>query len=277
MEWEKAKTYILIFFVILNVGLGSLMLIENRRYTLTAEQERHIRTVLNQNNISMYTLMHRFPPMRHLDVTGFYYDTDEIISMLFETPDATQRQGDNYIFEDDINRLTISNGFIFFESPQGFRNSNEINPRQVAAGFIRENFPDYVLDSEFVEPEGGVRLIFREMYRGHLVHSNQVEFYITDGGIVQIEMQFGRILGHSGELRMLASPDEALLTFVQRVRHFTQDTPMTIVGMDLVYFQEYLSDQEGGVYHAVPFYRVFTRCSGDRPYLINAFFNVIID
>jgi len=284
MEWERAKSYLLIFFVLLNIGLGGLLFMENRRYTMTGEQERLIRTIMNQNGIGMYTIMRRFPPMRHLDVSGFYYDEDAIIQILFDNPQAVLRHSNHQIFEYGNSRLTISNGFISYENPDGFRNGfgstiDEINlamARTLTDVFINTYFADFRLDTTF-EEERGIRLTYHQEYRGQLVHSNFIAFFVTPIGIEQIEMQFGRIIGHSGDLRMLVSPDEALLTFVQRVRHFTQETPMTIVHMDLVYFQEYLSDQEGGVYHAIPFYRIFTACSGDRPYLINAFFNVIID
>jgi len=271
MEWERAKSYILIFFVLLNVGLGTLVFMENRRYTMTSDQERLIRTILNQNGIGMYTMPIRFPPMRHLDVSGFYYDEDTIIQILFDNPNAVIRHNDRQVFEYGNSRLTISNGFISYENPDGFRDGFATPDM-----FIGTYFPDFRFDSRF-EEENGIRLTYLQEYRGQLVHSNFIAFFVTPIGIEQIEMQFGRILGHSGDLRMLASPDEVLLTFVQRVRHIAQETPMTIVHMDLVYFQEYLSDQEGGVYHAIPFYRIFTACSGDQPYLINAFFNVIID
>jgi len=287
MEWERAKTYILIFFVVLNIGLGFLIFMENRRYTVGTEQERQIRTVLNNNNISMYTqLMRRFPPMRPLNVTGFYYDTDTLVEILFDNPQDVERRVEfgRQTFRYGNSSMTISNGFIFFENPDGFRQemvfaqNSEITHAHASLltdEFIRSYFEDFVQDSHF-EVRGGIRIIYRQMYRGQLVHSNFIEFLVTPIGIEHIEMQFGQILGHADTPLMIFSPDEALITFVQRVSHMTQEAPMTIVHMDLVYFQEYISDQPS-VYHAVPFYRIFTRCSDDRPYLINAFTNVIID
>jgi len=290
MEWERAKTYILIFFLLLNIALGILLVMENRRYTLTFDQERLIRTVLSQNNITMYRMpIRQFPPMRPLEVTGFYYNTEALVQIFFEHPQTvehidTGREG-NYIFQYGSSRLHISNGFIEYRNPNGFRQrgnaflshlQDEItlhDARRLTDIFINSYFPDFALDGSFEEGHNR-RVIYRQKYREMFIHSNFIEFLVTPVGIQQIEMQFGEILGYTGSPRMIFSPDEALLAFTQRVRHITQEEPMTITRMDLVYFQEYISDQPGP-YHAVPFYRVFTLCNEDMPFLINAFTNVI--
>jgi len=293
MEWERAKTYLLIFFLMLNIGLGLLLFFEDRRYTLTFEQERRIRTVLDQNNIILYDLpVRRFPPMRPLHVTGFYYDTDELIRIFFEcayTVERSQTFG-GYLYQADDRRMTISNGFVFLEDPNGFRRWGDDRPVlhaeemtharvvNLTAAFVSSYFPGFVIDGDPFDSDDygdGIRIIFRQSYRGMIVHSNFIEFLVTPVGIYQIEMQFGRIIEHSGTPMMIFSPDEVLLTFAQRVGHIAQAQPISIRDMDLVYFQEYISDQPGP-YSAMPFYRIFTH-QDERPFLINAFTNVIID
>ena len=284
MYWERAKTIVLISLVLLNVGLGGMLFAENRRYSLVAEQERLIRTVLNQNGIIVYDLpLNRFPPMRPLDVTGFYYDADALLSIFFpeEADIVVTRQFGGEVFQYGDRRMSITNGFIFFDDPKGFCHCNEVEyvteewAVSIADIFIAEYFPDFYQDGVFVF-EDTVRVVYRQKYAGRFVHSNFIEFLVSTIGINQIEMQFGEIIGHTGTPVMIFAPDEALLTFVQRVRHMAQDEPMTIQSMDLVYFQEYVSNQDY-VYTAVPFYRIFTACGDGRPFLINAFTNVIID
>ena len=292
MEWERAKNYILIFFVLLNICLGFLLFMENRRYTMTGEQERLIRTVLNQNNISMYmTPMRRSPPMRPLNVRGFYYDIDALLEILFDTPEEVERTSHDgtELFRDSTASMSISNGFIHYRAEDGFnQNSREdfqalsLEPVEITFEkanvltdeFIRAHFPDFRQDDYFAASRG-MRIIYRQVYRGQLVHSNFIEFLITPVGILEIEMRFGEIRGHAVTPVMLFSPDEVLLTFVQRVSHITREEPMHIDRMELVYFQEYFSDQPN-YYNAVPFYRIFIRYE-NRPFLINAVTNVIID
>jgi len=301
MEWERAKNYILVFFVLLNLGLGILWFMEYERYTMSAEQERIIHAILGRNNISMYTRpMRRSPPMNPLNVSGFYYNVDALLEIFFENPIQITRTEDRYEYkedeeredDEDPNTLVISNGFIFYNntSPYGFRNSGQVFflenmsiTRHIATAltdtFIENYFPDFVQDSVFYTDGevSGVRVIYRQAYRGRLVHSNFIELLVTAQGIRQIEMQFGKILGHGGTSRMIFAPDEALLTFVQRIHHLAQEEPIVITHMDLVYFTEYFgSVQQGTINSAEPFYRIFIQGS-DRPFLINAYTNVIID
>jgi len=290
MEWERAKNYILVFFILLNLGLGFLWFMEYNRYVMTTEQERIIHSILSQNNISMYTRpMRRSPPMRPLNVYGFYYDTNHLINMFFENPEAVEEipQNDFLQFISDNNsRLEISNGFISYEneSPYGFQSTalyftNGLFTRHTAVGladnFINTNFPNFVQETIFYVDDG-VRITYRQSYRGRIVHSNFVEFLITSKGIRQINMQFGQVSGHGGTSQMIFSPDEALLTFVQRYRHISLESPRVITHMDIAYFQEYISEQPGVPLSAIPYYRIFVQ-GDDRPFLINAFTNVIID
>lgn len=284
MEWERAKSYILVFFLLLNIALGVMLFIEDRRYTLTPDQEQLIRTVLSQNGITMDAVpLQRFPPMRQIEVTGFYYDIDALLDIFFPNPGGVVRshQFGADIFQYGIRHMSISNGFIFFDDPTGYMANPNPPPFtedwaiSLADSFIQDHFPDFWQDS-IIYTEEGLRIIYRQMYSGVLVHSNFVEFLITPIGIRQVEMQFGEIIGHTGTPVSIFSPDEALVSFVQRVRHLAMAEPMTIRFMDLVYFQEYVSDQDY-VYIAVPFYRIFTACGDGRPFLVNAFTNVIID
>jgi len=292
MEWERAKNYILIFFVLLNICLGSLLFIENRRYTMTGEQERLIRTVLNQNNISMYMFpMRRAQPMRPLNVSGFHYNEDALLQILFEAPEDVERQTPDgaALFRDGTASMSISNGFIHYRAEGGFSQDGReyfqalaLEPGEITFEkaqvltdeFIRAHFPDFRQD-DFFAASRGMRIIYRQVYRGQLVHSNFIEFLITPVGILEIEMRFGEIRGHAITPVMLFSPDEVLLTFVQRMSHRPMLEPLHIERMELVYFQEYFSDQPND-YHAVPFYRIFIRYE-NRPFLINATTNVIID
>lgn len=294
MEWERAKNYILLFFILLNLGLAFMWFAEYNRYTMTADQERMIHAILGQNNISMYTRpMRRSPPMRTLNVSAFYYDVDALMYLFFDDLDAVNRMGEDYVFEDAESRLVVVNGFVSYEnfSEHGFRDTALAIPRGIgengitriiasnlADTFIAKYFPTFHQDSIFyTQPGLGVRVIYRQSYRGRLIHSNFIEFLITANGIRQIEMQFGRVLGHGGTSQMIFAPDEALLTFVQRIRHDATYTPMVITHMDLVYFQEYFgSDQPGTFYPAVPVYRIFIQGEA-MPFLINAYRNVMID
>ena len=280
MEWERAKNYILIFLVLLNAALGAVLFLESQRYTLSADHERNIFAVLAQNNINMYiSPIRRFPPMRHLHISGFYYDEYALIAMLFPDPlQVVQIDAEFSQFEDAYSRLIISNGFVSYENLIPRTATNNLPPLEITDTFIMQNFPDFELDTVWRMPnDEGVRITYRQKYRDHFIYTNFVELLVHEGLIRMIDMQFGQVQGHSGTPRAIASSDEALLTFVQRVQFMAETEPWFITRMDIAYFQEYeISDQPGATYSVVPFYRIFVQ-GDDRAFLINAFTNTIID
>ena len=282
MEWEKAKNYILLFFVLLNLALGGLLFMESRRYSMTPEREQAIVAILNQNNITMDTrLMRRFAPMRAMGISGFYYDADELVRIFFGNA-AVQRtttlQG--YRVTRRPVELVISNGFVSYTNPHGRGEISELNPdeaQRLADALVRANWPDFRLDIVH-SGEDWILLSYREIYRGNKIHSNFIEFLVTEDGIERVEMQFGQVQGwESSDQQPIVSPDEALLTFVQRTRGHAQVAPMTIAHMDLVYFLEEGSTDPDVTHRAVPFYRVFVVGEGSDPFLINAFTNEMIN
>jgi len=287
MQWERAKNLILLFFILLNITLMVLLRLEHHRYTMTSEREQLIHSVLARNQIEVQdSLIRQFPPMRALNISGFNYNTDELINILFDNPTLARRI-DNYdgpsIYEDRVALLVIStNGFITFDNPQGFRQIREgMHPadkqeraRFLSDAFIQRYFPDFKWDTTLTEGEG-FRLSYRQVYRGYVIYTNFIELLVTDIGIEQIEMQFGRVHGWAtGTERTIFAPDEALLTFMRRIRNIT-DAPVFVRVMDRVYYQENRSASHS-IYQAIPVYRIFIR-DNDHPFLINAYTNQFIN
>ncbi|MCL2404988.1 MAG: hypothetical protein FWC92_05515 [Defluviitaleaceae bacterium] len=280
MEWEKAKSYLLLFFVLLNLTLGGLIFMESRRYRVTPEREQTIINILAQNNITMDNrLQRRFPPMRMLNVSGFYYNTDELVRIFFGNATVqrtTSARG--YVVTRRPAELVISDGFISYTNQRGRGGIDELTPaeaQRLTDAFVHAYWPDFRLDIIYTGNDW-LLLSYRQVYRGHIIHSNFIEFFVTEDGITLVEMQFSQVLNwESTDPLPIVSPDEALLTFLQRVR--TPVAPMVITHMDLVYFQE-----EGGTdpyvtHRAVPFYRVFVAGDGSDPFLINAITNEMIN
>jgi len=286
MEWERAKTYLLLFFVLLNLTLGGLLILERRRYTVTPEREQAIITIMNQNNIEMDTrLIRRFPPMRALYVTGFYYDAFRLADIFFggaNTQHVTTSRG--HEFTNGAAELIISNGFISYNNPEGHGGQegwqsglSQAEAQRITTAFVQANWPDFRLDAIFIGPDWW-RFSYRHVYRGYVIHTNFIEIIVTDNGIVQVEKQFAPVQEWAEDERPIVAPDIALLTFVQRIRALTNAlaSPMVITDMDLVYFQIEGSADATTNYLAVPFYRVFAGDDRD-PFLINAFTNEIIN
>ena len=277
MEWERTKSILLALFVLLNAALGGLRFAEFRRHWMTEEQERNIRAVLSMHNIHLYAHPdRRFAPMRTIDVGGFYYDEDFLAGVFFGDGGARRAEESGaVVFVSDSGYLEISNGFVFFENlllegPGG--EADRDFAQELTGEFIRRHFPGFEHDIMFPDA-GGVRRIYREVHGGLMVYSNFIEFLVTEEGISQVEMQFGRVLGESQmPPRTIIPPDEALLTFMQRFSRDTVEDPIFIHRMDMVYVALYRSDEPGSLSPAAPFYRIFVE-GNFFPLLINAFTN----
>ncbi|MCL2500449.1 MAG: hypothetical protein FWE90_08940 [Defluviitaleaceae bacterium] len=274
MEWEKAKNLILLFFVLLNIALAGYLFAENRRYTVSAEHEDIIRTVLARHDITMETdMIRRFPPMRALRISGYYYDEDMLTGIFFGDDSRVIREETPFGVDFTLGnaQMWITDGFVTYFNPDGLDTTAE--------SIIARHFPEFVLD-EFFTPhdEEGRRIVYRQSYRGHIIYSNVIEFLVTDAGIIEVDMQFGRVHGFDDLERSLFAPDEALITFMQRAHTLLGTQPKTIWHMDIVYVLEFAkaSDERGSSYLAIPFYRIFIRCS-ELPFLINAYMNISID
>lgn len=289
MEWERAKSYILLFFVLLNIALAALLFVERQRYNLAPERTDAIVAIMEQNNISMDTrVVRRFQPMRAMYVGGFYYDYDELIRVFFGDAQVTRLHGRRgYVYthvdEHDHGELVIANGFVSYDNPYGLTGEDGwISPfartcaRTRADMFIRAHWPSFEFDAE-VYRDDWFRFSYRQVYRGYVIHSNFIEIIVTERGIVQVEMQFGHVLEIVRDRQQIVAPDEALLTFVQRIRGHAMVDPIVVTRMDLVHFQEIGSANQDARYRAEPFYRIFIEGGDDDPFLINAFSNEIIN
>lgn len=278
MLWERAKNLTILFFAVINVLLAVFLYAESGRYTLSQEQERAIYQVLAQNKVSLsyFKMIRQFSPMKYLTVSGYHYDTDALLSLLFDDPASVtgREERGRTVYEDGTARLVISNGYISYDNPTGY---GRVTSREAAINlcgeFIKQNYPNFQLDGTFVL-EDGLRLCYREMYQEYVVYANFIEFLVTDNGIVQIDMQYGAVKGFSGSMHEICAPDEALLTFLQRIRQLYGDTPLLIKKMDIVYNQDEFSVQENVTLPVAPYYRIFIE-NQDIPFMVNAITNTM--
>jgi regulatory protein YycI of two-component signal transduction system YycFG len=291
--WERAKNLIIVFLLILNLLLAALLYNEQNRFTLSAERERAVFGVLANNKITMYSeLIRSFRPMRALRLSGHAYDTDSLLKMFFGATDIARTDDGNdpalQEYRDGEGRLTVSNGYITYQrfiDPNDDRAGDEIPSEEAKAlcdEFINAFFPDYKLDDLAndgileVTYDGFLRLVYRQVFDGYFVYRNFIDFLISGNGIEYIEMQYGERVEYDNQPREICAPDEALLTFIQRIRSTHPDTPVIINAMDIAYNQEEFSTQASVELEAVPFYRVYID-DNYEPFLINAYTNVCIE
>jgi len=216
--------------------------------------------------------------MQALQVSGYDYDIPRLLAIFFpyyaEISHESDTNWDEFTWQNL--RMTISNGYISFVSGQ---NVTGVPDRDAAIAitqsFIQEHYPDFSLDiqSTRLARRGGLRIFYRQVYQGHLIHSNFVEFLVTGEGeqlvIEEVDILYGSPIGFAYMPRELVGPDEALLSFVQ---NFHRSEPVLITHMDIVYAQTVSGLRTYAPIYAEPFYRIFIE-GQDEPFLINAYTN----
>lgn len=305
MQWDRAKNYMLAFFVAINIMLFVLIQQESSNHILTSEQEDAVFAIFAQNNINSHAAIpRRFSPMRVLQIAPFEYDTYRLISIFFP-PEAEVVNIENtvqrVVYEWENMRLVISNErHVSFSNPSSLpglsepyeKNIDMIDgenierrPNKAAAialsnEFVQEHYPDFRLDihSIWETDDSGLWIVYLQEYQGHLIDSNKIDILVTGDGdnvhIETIEMIYRRPIGFAYLPRELRGPHEALLTFVQHVSLTEDDTPTLITHMDIVYVQLRSAGQWETYIpiFAEPHYRIFVQ-GVEQPHLINAFTN----
>lgn len=280
MEWNRAKNFMLIFFICVNVLLAALIRYEADTHTLTRERESAIQAVLAQHNITMYhTIPRDFAPMRSLRFTGYDYDISRLL-YIFMPPHAIEAGLVTHV--SDVNRneftfgdtsLVITESNVFFVSGIGMTGVPDLNAAiAITQAFIEEYYPDFVLDIQSTREavRGGLRLFYRQEHQGNIIHSNFIEFLVTGEGsylpnvvIEEVDIHYSHPGGFAYMFRELVGSDEALLSFVQSPQ---SQSNMLITHMDIVYYQVRFAA------YAEPFYRIFIE-DRNEPFLINAITN----
>ena len=279
MQWDRAKNFMLLFFLIVNVFLAAIIRYEANAYTLTRERENAIQAVFAQNNINMYYQIPRhFVPMRALQVSGYDYDIDRMLAIFFphgaEISHTGDSRRDEFTYGDS--RLIIRDRYIFFVSGLNVTGVPDQNAAiALTQEFVDEHYPNFALDIQSTRQarRGGLRIFYRQVYQGQIIHTNFLEFLITGSGddlvIEEVDIHYVRPIGFAYMPRELVGSDEALLTFVQYIRPHSYE-PVLIRHMDIVYFQSVYDT--GNFNYAEPTYRIFIE-GQDEPFLINAYTN----
>jgi len=281
MQWDKAKNFMLAFFVIANILLAALTYYETGSHTLSRERMDAIQTVFVHNNIEMYYQIPRsFAPLRPIRVAGHDYNIENLISIFFPAYADVHKSGDanREVFTYENLSMVISNGYIVFDSGVSHIGTpNKEAAISLTQDFINKHYSDFRLDLQSTRiVNRGLRLFYRQEYQGHLIHTNFVEFLVTgeddDLFIEQVDIQYGRPMGFAYQPRELIGPDEALLTFVQNIRLINNEH-IFITYMDLAYFQTTSGLRETYMpIYAEPFYRIFIE-GLDEPFRIHAYTN----
>lgn len=280
MEWGKAKQFVIVLLILLNIVLAGLNYKQKQETVMTSAQERAIFEVLSRNGITMYTdILTDFAPMPRMVGEIPSYSKETMERLFFGSQKTTaSRKGNAMIYRREGASLVLNGAEGTWEDTEialGKEGLERGKALQTAKEFLEgtEHFFGTYGDAMVQEKEDGFEVLFCGTYKQDDVFSNTFSVFVTKEGIRRIGFDYCPIKGYLGEKKDICYSDEALLTFMREWRKEKHDYEATIHRIELGY-----STAEGGnttgedvlTVELEPFYRIYLM-EEKEPYLINAY------
>ena len=278
MEWGRAKQFVIVLLVILNVVLAGLNYKQRQENTMTSAQERAIFEVLSQNGITLYTeLPTNAVSMPKLEVELPEYSKETLERLFFGSEKTTVTVKDSQnVYRNEFAVLTLDGAHGLFKKAtveSGKGDLTKADAQKEAQKFIdgTEHFFGTYEEPTVKEAEDGFRVDFYGIYKRENVFANYFSIFVTQGGIKEIEFEYCPVVSYSGEKRELAFSDEALLTFMREWKKSGSGEQATIHRIELGYdkIERSTAATDGAIY-LDPCYRIYLLEEED-PYLVNAY------
>jgi len=288
MNWDKAKTMLIICLLGLNAFLAAMYFAYEEDYTVSREDVQVIVSLLAENGIALdhtLSIPRRFAPVDQLVLRPPAYNTALLLGAFFADASNINQtiEFGNTIFTSPEGTLTISADTVLFVPSPGAETGrfgggdNEETAQLAFTRFVRDNaalFPGYELDSSHRELYrnvfGDTVYEFRQVYMGYTILSNTLSFTIGGGGVSEVRFTHFPPVGFVGMRQPIISAPQALFMFKLGSAHL--DKPILITRINMAHAPALAADGSGR-FTTVPYYRVYS--SSNTPTHINAVTGVI--
>lgn len=278
MEWGRAKQFVIVLLLIINVALAGLNYKQRQENTMTSAQERAIFEVLSQNGITMYTeLPTDAVSMSRLEVELPKYSKETLERLFFGSEKTTITvKGSQNVYRNESAVLTMDGAHGVYKNSMvktGKEDMRKSDAQREAQKFIdgTEHFFGAYDEPIVTEVKDGYRVDFYGVYKRDHVFANYFSILVTQEGIKEIEFEYCPIVNYSGEKRDLAFSDEALLTFMREWKRTGDAEQATIHRIELGYdkMERSTASTDGSIY-LDPCYRIYLM-EEETPYLVDAY------
>lgn len=278
MEWGRAKRFVVVLLLFLNLLLAGLNYKMGQESTMSAAQERAIFEVLSQNGITMYTeILTDSAPMARLNVEMPSYSKETLERLFFSGEKTTVSVGgEQTVYRGKQAALTMTGSHGLWESSVvsgGKEGLKKADAQKTAEEFLAgtEHFFGSYAEPIVVERDDGYEIRFFGLYKRVNVFSNYFCVFVTVNGIQRISFNYCPISGYEEEKKDICFSDEALLTFMREWKKSEKEGEATIHRIELGYDQMGQNTAEDTKTLALePCYRIYLM-EEDEPYLINAY------
>ncbi|MCL2852580.1 MAG: hypothetical protein FWE20_06055 [Defluviitaleaceae bacterium] len=285
MNWDRAKTMLIICLLGLNAFLAAMYFVYEDDYVTSSEDIEVVIDILSANGILLDQLYvdvpRRYEPVDQIVLQPAEYSTAQLLEAFFtDTSGISQTfEFGNTIFTSPEGTLTIMRHIVRFEPSQhvpgvmGAALEGDpifplTSPPPLFERFVRDNahlFPNFEFD--VIHRENGYDYVieFRQNHMGYTILSNMLRFTVGPYGVTEVLYVYYPPVEFVGVVQPIISAPQALFMFKLGNAHI--DKPITVTRIDLVQNLVFSADGSGRITTA-PYYRVFS--DRGEPMLINA-------
>lgn len=265
MNWAYAKNLCLIFLLLLNIFLFTMINVSTNKYKLNSEQKTAILNLLDKNNIQCDKIIEVFNPKKQISLLCTECDLDKIAKIFFENEKFTRNQ--NFIEGENKILLLTSNGFEYKNllPSQKFCNQNEILSQcDFLIRKIKHPAANFILDT-IKKNKDKLVIEYRQKYCDYVIFDNFIRFTSQNNSINEISYEYRQIGDFFWQSFEILPPDIILYDFIKNDAVIQNETNV-INKFELMYK---INDANLNIFIASPFYRIIY--NNDCEMIFNAF------
>lgn len=221
MNWSRAKTILILAFLVTNIILGYSIYNENEKLKITENlnnqyYEEVIKT-LEVKNIKLKTNLPNIrEEMQNATVEYQLYQPKIVAGYFFEEPQITEIE-DKVIFQKNSEKLeVINNKELVYVKQVDEKLNEEITPNQafeIADKFLKQhNFEDLETKKVHINSQNGRhKLIYTKTINDKLVEESKMEFVVSSQGVLNFDRIWISDVVLKKEIVILEDPIESLL------------------------------------------------------------------
>ena len=278
MDLSIAKRTIIVILLFLNIFLFFFNYKESKKFNLLQSKVNYITKILLDKKIFLDTEIPRdYYPLKRIIVNPINIQRDYVIKNFFDNEDIKiSVEFDKNIIKSDLKSINYYNNRIDIEYNQyeykiDSFNFNEAN--KIASKFISDIEGDsnrYSLIN-IISSNDEYDLTYCEKYKGKYIYPSRYNIIVDNNGIKNVYIEVCDIEGYFGEKTEIYSADEALFSFSDNIKNFSDYT--NVYKIEIVY--DYPNDnmpKNDISFKLIPHYYIYTE-NINTPYRINAYTN----
>ncbi|MCX7922114.1 MAG: two-component system regulatory protein YycI [Clostridia bacterium] len=234
MDWVKAKNVLIVVFVVLNIFLTVNLVLFYRADSAHGKNTINAVKILEDRGVGLKCKVPDISTSYRINYENAALDMRAIASLLLGSsgiPSEKLKYGKELTFGVKSIVFNDSSSFTFTDGSPG--DKVEINDKDKTIKYcikflnsLKLPVTEYCEDRYIKQPDGSVKIAFKEIYKDYIIFSNEFEIEISDRGIRKLK---GRLIKVNGE----QSKGNNIVPAYQILLRYYTERKSTIVGIDI--------------------------------------------